>query len=111
MSVFHALWHDEAGFIVSAELVLVATICVLGLIVGLSEVSWGLNEELEDVGSAFGSVNQSFSYRGAYGHKGIMAGSYFGDEYDYCDGQWDIACDSVPQPENSGFNNYNNSNR
>ncbi len=110
MTVSHTFWHDEAGFIVSAELVLVATISVLGLIVGLSEVSWGINEELEDVGSAFGSVNQSFSYRGAYGHKGIMAGSYFGDEVDYCDGQWDLACDSVPQPEGSNLN-YNNNNR
>lgn len=110
MTVSYAFWHDEAGFIVSAELVLVATISVLGLIVGLSEVSWGINEELEDVGSAFGSVNQSFSYRGAYGHKGIMAGSYFGDEVDYCDGQWDLACDSVPQPEGSNLN-YNNNNR
>ncbi len=107
MIVFHALWHDEAGFIVSAELVLVATISVLGLIVGLSEVSWGVNQELEDVGSAFGSMNQSFSYRGVYGHKGIVAGSYFDDEYDYCDSQWDLACDSIPQPESSDLN-YNN---
>ncbi|HBN79405.1 MAG TPA: branched-chain amino acid aminotransferase, partial [Planctomycetaceae bacterium] len=30
------LYNDEAGFIVSAELVLVATIAVLGMVVGLS---------------------------------------------------------------------------
>ena len=49
------LMADEAGFIVSAELVLVATILVLGMIVGLSEVANGINQELEDVGSAFSS--------------------------------------------------------
>ena len=45
-----ALLQDEAGFVVSSELVLVATICVLGLIVGLSEMAIGVNEELEDLG-------------------------------------------------------------
>ena len=104
MIVLHALWQDEAGFIVSAELVLIATISVLGLVVGLSEVAWGINEELEDVGSAFGSTNQSYAYRGARGHKGYKAGSYFNDEFDYCDGQWDLNCDSVPQPESNNNN-------
>ena len=56
MLVLTALWKDEAGFIVSAELVLVASIAVLGLIVGLSEVSLNVNNELEDVGSAFAST-------------------------------------------------------
>ena len=56
------LWNDEAGFIVSAELVLIATIAVLAMVVGLSEVANALNQELEDVASAFGSVNQSFRY-------------------------------------------------
>jgi len=105
MTVLHALWQDEAGFIVSAELVLIATISVLGLVVGLSEVSWGINEELEDTGSAFGTVNQSYEYHGARGHKGAAAGSYFNDEYDYCDGQWDLSCDSTPQPESHNYHN------
>ena len=105
MKVFHALWQDEAGFIVSAELVMISTILVLGMIVGLSEVAWGVNEELEDVGSAIGSMNQSFSYHGASGYKGVVAGSYFGDEYDICDGQWDLSCDSLPQKERVDYNN------
>ena len=40
--MFRKLWNDEAGFVVSAELVLIATILVLGMIVGLSEVQHGL---------------------------------------------------------------------
>ena len=39
MTTFAALINDESGFIVSAELVLVSTIAVLGMIVGLSEVA------------------------------------------------------------------------
>jgi Flp pilus assembly pilin Flp len=62
--LFRSLYRDDAGFIVSAELVLVATILVIGLVVGLSAVSAGVNSELQDVGSAFGSVNQSYSFSG-----------------------------------------------
>ncbi|WP_437202542.1 branched-chain amino acid aminotransferase [Planctomicrobium sp. SH664] len=93
------LMNDEAGFIVSAELVLVSTILVIGMVVGLSEVANNINQELEDVGSAFGSVNQSFHFSGFTGHKGSMAGSCFRDLEDYCDGQFDITCDSGATPE------------
>ncbi len=34
-NIFTKLINDEAGFIVSAELILVATIAVLGVVVGL----------------------------------------------------------------------------
>jgi len=64
------LFRDDAGFIVSAELVLIATILVIGLVVGLSEVSHGVNNELNDVGDAFGSVNQSFRYSGFQNDRG-----------------------------------------
>ena len=36
MTTFTKLLNDDAGFIVSAELVLISTIAVLGLVVGLS---------------------------------------------------------------------------
>ena len=36
-------YNDEAGFVVSTELVLVCTVTVLSLCVGLSEVSTGVN--------------------------------------------------------------------
>jgi len=94
-----ALCKDEAGFVVSSELIMIATIVVLSLIVGLSEASIAVNEELEDVGSAVGSINQTFGYAGVSGHKGFKAGSAFCDEYDFCDSQFDINCNSAPQPE------------
>lgn len=84
------LSRDEAGFIVSAELVLVATIAVLGMVVGLSEVAHNVNQELEDVGSAFSSIDQSFESCGTRGHKGWKRSSSFNDSADFCDGQNDI---------------------
>lgn len=89
------LWNDDAGFIVSAELMLVATIGILSMIVGLSEVSHAINQELEDVASAFGAVNQTYAYNGTTGHKGSAGGSSFGDLVDFCDAASDIVCDSV----------------
>ncbi len=86
------LMHDEAGFIVSAELVLVSTICVIGMIVGLSELAWNVNEELEDVGSAFNCVSQSYHSDGISGHKGWSGGFGFRDRVDFCGGQDDLYC-------------------
>ena len=85
-----ALIHDESGFIVSAELVLVATIAVLAMVVGLSEIAINVNNELEDVGSAFGSLNQSYCVRGSCGHGGHHAGSMFDDTVDQCDASCDV---------------------
>ena len=88
--LLNALVRDEAGFIVSAELVLVASIAVLGLIVGLSEVSLNVNNELEDVGSAFASIDQGYCVQGLNGHKGQSKGSHFQDCPEFCAGQYDI---------------------
>jgi hypothetical protein len=90
MNVLAQLHNDEAGFIVSAELVLVATIAVLGMIVGLSELSLNINNELEDVGSAFQSVQQSYHTSGSRGHKGNAFGSCFTDHKDHCAGEYDV---------------------
>ena len=98
-TLINKLYNDEAGFIVSAELVLISTICVLGMVVGLSEVAFNVNQELEDVGSAFGSVNQNFHYNGTAGHKGGIAGSTYNDEWDAGDDSCDVSCDVAPTPE------------
>lgn len=84
------LWKDEAGFIVSAELVLIATIGVLSMVVGLTEVASSINQELEDVASAFGAINQSFRYQGLTGHGGTINGTSFHDQIDFCDSANDI---------------------
>ncbi len=97
-------YNDEAGFIVSTELVLVCTVTVLSLCVGLSEVAFGVNGELEDLGSAFGSLNQSFHVQGFANCKGSQsAGQCFVDQVDQCDNQHDIVS---TQP--TGEQNWNN---
>lgn len=87
--LYTQLLNDETGFIVSAELILIATIGVLSLVVGLTEISVAINEELEDVACAFGAINQSFCFRGLAGCNGHVAGSRFHDNVDSCD------CDSI----------------
>ena len=95
------LLNDEAGFIVSAELVLVATLLVIGLIVGLSEVQHAVVSELNDVGDAIGELNQAYSFSGFSkcdqdgSLHAVSYGSNFEDQADDCDNnQCDIACDA-----------------
>ncbi len=85
-----ALINDEAGFIVSAELVLVATIAVLAMVVGLSEVALNVNNELEDVGSAFGALNQTYVVQGIKSCQGYSSGTEFRDNIDHCDNTCDV---------------------
>ena len=79
------LWNDEAGFIISSELILVATILVIGMIVGLSQVQTAVVQELADVASAIGHLNQSYGFRGFSGCKAVTLGSTFADAADVCD--------------------------
>ena len=74
---------NEAGFIVSAELVMIATLGVLAMAVGLSEVAFNINNELQDVGRAFGSMNQSFNLQGQMNNRGGSAGSSYNDTTNY----------------------------
>jgi hypothetical protein len=88
MSTLRKLWNDDAGFIVSAELVLVATILVIGMIVGLTSLRNQVVEELVDVGQAIGSMSQSYAYAGV--HKCGVAftdGAYYTDKADFCQAQ------------------------
>ena len=64
------LWSDESGFVVTAELVIIATVVVLGLITGLSSVQSAIVFELNDVARAFCSLNQSFITPGFFGCRG-----------------------------------------
>lgn len=71
-------WSDESGFLVSAELVIIATILVLGMIVGLSSVQTAMVFQLNSLGRAFGSLNQSYFIPSFFGCKGTRtAGSFF----------------------------------
>ncbi len=79
------LWSDEAGAIISAEIVLVATILVIGMIVGLKSVRDSVVTELADVAMAIAQLDQSYSFTGVQGHGAATAGAFFMDTADFCD--------------------------
>jgi hypothetical protein len=79
------LWNDEVGALLSAEFILLATILVIGAIVGLKAVQEAVVTELADVGGAIGKINQGYSWAGATGHASSTAGSVFDDAVDFCD--------------------------
>jgi hypothetical protein len=85
MSMPRRLWADEAGFVISSELVLVATILVIGMIVGLTELRNQVLQELTDVALAIGCISQTYTYSTVTGHTAATAGSAFQDTTDYCD--------------------------
>jgi Flp pilus assembly pilin Flp len=78
-------WSEETGAIVSAEIMLIATILVIGMIVGLKSVRDSVVTELADVAQAIANVNQSYSYSGVSGHHAFTAGAAFTDRADFCD--------------------------
>ena len=99
IAVLKSLYREDAAFVVSAELVLVATIGVLAMVVGLAEVSYNISEEMEDVGSSFGHVNQGYHLAATSGHKACTFGSSFKDKSDFCDSECDISCDGPIRSE------------
>ena len=83
------LWNDDAGFIISAELVLVATIVVIGMIVGLTSVRNQVVQELVDVGQAVGNMSQSYAYAGvAKKDMAYTDGAGYIDKADFCQAQY-----------------------
>lgn len=98
------LLNDEAGFIVSAELVLIATILVLGLIVGMSQIQYAVVEEMNDVAHAIGALNQSYLVTGFAAVKqdgttlkSAVVGSSFKDAADECDTCELVTCDAAAE--------------
>ena len=81
------LWDDESGFVVSADLILVSTILVIGLLVGLTSVRDQIVQELGDLSMAVGNLNQSYSFAGHSvtfaGFTFTVAGSSFEDQSDF----------------------------
>ena len=83
----------------SAELVLVATILVIGMIVGLVELQCAVVGELSDLGDAIGNLDQSYRTSGISSWKqfgGVKArtnGAGYRDGPDECDCNVIIVCD------------------
>jgi len=80
------LTADEAGFVISSELILVMTIAVLAMVVGLTAVRDAITHELNDVSHAVGAASQSYNvvHLNKPGHS-CIAGFGFNDNADECD--------------------------
>ena len=85
MTMLKKLWADEAGVVISAELVLIGTLLVIGLIVGLTTLRDHVVQELADIAGAIGELDQSYSFSAITGHQSATAGTQFIDRVDKCD--------------------------
>lgn len=74
----------QAGFIVSLELVLLASITVIGLIVGMTNVRDAVLAELSDISESIGALDQSYKITAVANAAGTAAtaGSEFDDALD-----------------------------
>ena len=104
---FSKLANDEHGFIISAELVLVMTIAVLGMVVGLTAVRDSITQELNDISQAFGAVNQSYNVNGLKKPRAdgcphaYVAGFGFNDNADDCDCKPVLYCEVYGKQDSS----------
>ncbi|UUO08734.1 hypothetical protein M4951_10545 [Blastopirellula sp. J2-11] len=82
MEIFTRLWRDEEGFIITIELMLIATILVIGILVGLVVIRDAVTAELSDVGGSINEMNQSYTISGIAGPSSAVSGSDFADNTD-----------------------------
>ena len=89
--MFKKLIHDEHGFVISAELMLIITLMFCAAAVGWGAVKDSLANELNDVSHAIGAVSQSYQVTGLRKDKDCWkphaecAGFGFNDRADECD--------------------------
>lgn len=104
------LWNDDCGIILSAELVIIGTILVLGMIVGLVELQCAVVAELSDIGDAIGNMDQSYktsglsSYKNSGAIKAAVYGSSYSDFPDICDCNAILVCDPALSRGEKSFN-------
>lgn len=88
--MFRKLMSDEAGFIISAELMLIISLGFTAAAVGAAAIRDALVNEMNDVSHAVGSVDQTYKVTGfgkdkAVGVHGSTAGFGYDDDGDDCD--------------------------
>lgn len=91
MATIKRLWEDEAGAAYTMEIILVATLLVIGLVVGLATLRDSVVNKLGDVAGAVDDIVQTYSWDGITGHSSFVAGSDYLDQPDFCDDNDDTA--------------------
>lgn len=77
MQSIKRLWSDEDGLVLSAEVVTVGTLGVLGAVVGLNAASTAVDQELKEFAGAIRSLDQSYGYVGHQSCRAWTAGSCY----------------------------------
>lgn len=73
------LWLDQCGAILSAELVLIMVLLVIGLIVGLTALRDAIALQLGDVAGAVAALDPGFEFGGlTYNSNGAFGGTALG---------------------------------
>jgi len=65
--LFKNLWKDDAGAILAAEYLFIATILVIGIIVGLASVRDAVVSELAELANAYLALSQGYTISGQSG--------------------------------------------
>ena len=75
MNVLSRMWNDDAGYIISTEMLLIFVILVLGLIVGWANLRMAIVNEFTESANAILAINQSFTISALSGCSGTSGGS------------------------------------
>src|SRR5438128_8925267 len=75
MRFLKQLWADDVGALISAEYLFVATILVIGIVVGLANVRDAVNAELTEFGNALLALSQGYTISGVSGCSATTDGS------------------------------------
>ncbi len=79
------LWQDEGGLILSAELIIIVTLVVIGLITGLACLQQAVVTELQDVSGALHGMNQSYGTPTFFGCRKIWGSTSWSGGSSYYD--------------------------
>jgi Flp pilus assembly pilin Flp len=81
LNLFAKLWNDDQGALIATEFLFVATILIIGIVVGLSALRGAVNAELAELGNAILALNQGYSISGLTGCCASTEGSQAIDTY------------------------------
>lgn len=63
-NLLRRLWNDDCGALISMEFLFVATILIIGIIVGLVNVQNAVNAELTELANAILALSQGYTISG-----------------------------------------------
>jgi len=74
-NMMRKLWTDDQGALIATEYLFVATILVIGTVVGLTNLRDAVNAELTELGNAILALSQGYTISGVSGSSSSTDGS------------------------------------